>query len=76
MEDDRIAIDDVYAALTAPGVSWVDTRADGPSHFVTVDNVLAWNAFLADSIAAWRAHGALPVVLSACIRSLGQASVL
>jgi hypothetical protein len=76
MEDDRAAFDDIYALLTDPGVSWVDTRSDGPSHFLTPSDVLAWNTFLFNAITAQRADAQLPIVLKACIRSLGQSGVV
>lgn len=71
MEDDRSAIDDVYAALTAPSPTWDDERTDGPPHLLTPADVLAWNTFLFDTIAAMRANAQLPVVLKACVRPVG-----
>lgn len=67
MEDDKSAIDDVYAALNVQSPTWNDQRSDGPPHLLTPANVLGWNAFITAIIEAMREHGELATVLSACV---------
>lgn len=69
MEDDRAAFDDVYANLT-DDPDWADTHNGNPPHLLTPSDVLAWNTFLFDVIAAMRGDAQLPVVLKACVRSV------
>lgn len=69
-EDDRTAIDDVYAALNMPSPTWSDDRPDGPPHLLTPSDVLAFNTFMADIITAIRSNAQLPVVLKACVRAV------
>jgi hypothetical protein len=72
MEDDRAAFDDVYAALAQTSPTWADTRADGPPHLLTPADVLAWNTFLYDTIAAMRGNAQLAPVLAACVRPVNR----
>lgn len=73
MEDDRATIDDVYAACS-DSPTWEDNRTDGPPHLMTPSDVLAVNAFMADTITAMRAHGSFANVRNACVRNVGQAN--
>lgn len=70
MEDDKSAIDDVYAAM-ADSPTWEDTRSDGPPHLLTPGDVLAWNTFLSDMITAMRGNAQLPIILKSCVRPVG-----
>ena len=85
-DDDKSAIDDVYAALTQPSPTWADARTDGPPHLLAPADVLAWNTFItrltqvvhgtlatdADRIAACNdMAGQWPVVQKCCVRALG-----
>lgn len=71
MEDDKAAIDDVYAAVNAPSPTWEDERTDGPPHLLTPANVLAVNAFYDQVIEVMRESAELTAVLSACVRPVG-----
>jgi len=70
IEDDIAAIDDVYAALTAPAPTWSDDRTDGPPHLLTASDVLAINTFINDVRTAIRNNAQLPIVLKACVRAV------
>jgi hypothetical protein len=67
MEDDKAAIDDVYANLT-DSPDWTDERTDGPPYLLTPSDVLAFNAFITDSIAALKNHASYAVVMQGCVR--------
>ncbi len=51
-KDHRAAIDDVYAACAEQNPTWTDARTDGPPHLLVPQDVLAFNAFLANLIMA------------------------
>lgn len=51
-KDNRAAIDDVYAACAAQSPTWTDSRTDGPPHLLVPQDVLSWNAFMANLIMA------------------------
>src|SRR5690348_1550138 len=68
MQADKQAIDDVFAALTQSSPTWVDNRTDGPPHLLAPSDVLAWNTFITDAIAAFNGDAQLPIVLKACVR--------
>ena len=76
-KDDKAAIDDIYAALTQPTPTWVDTRPDSPPHLLTKDDVLALNTALTGLIALVEGGttgdmtafaGQWAIVLKACVR--------
>lgn len=69
MTDDKAAIEGVYAALTQQSPTWTDSRTDVPTN-VTGNNVLAFNAFLTDLVAAIANHAQYPEVLKFCVRPL------
>ncbi len=51
--DHRASIDDVYnACLPQNNPTWEDNRDDGPPHILSPQDVLAWNAFMANLIMA------------------------
>lgn len=68
MQDDKNAINDVYAALTQPTPTWKDNRTDGVPHLLTPSDVLAWNTFISDALTSMNGDAQLPVVQSACVR--------
>lgn len=69
MEDDKATIDDVYANLTN-NPTWVDSRTDGPPHLLTPSDVLAWNAFITDTLTSILNSPQLSVVLKSCVRPI------
>lgn len=69
MEDDISAIGDVYAHV-ADNPTWEDSRTDAPPYLLTPADVLAWNTFIAQTVAAMNANAQLPVVLKGCVRGL------
>lgn len=71
IDGDLAAIDDIYEALNVPTPTWKDTRNDGPPHLLTPNDVLAINAFLHDIRDAIKNHAQYPVVLKACVHSVG-----
>lgn len=74
-------IGDVYAALTEQSPTWTDQRTDGPPHLLQPADILAWNtfctlfvAFCAGTLTSENMNAAgaqWPVILNACVRSLG-----
>jgi hypothetical protein len=78
MRDDKIAIDDVYAALVDSESAWTDARTDGPPRLLDAQAILTYNTGIdallavidgvADAGQIANLHGALTVVLSACVR--------
>lgn len=46
LADDRLAIDDVYAAAVQP-TNWTDLRSDGPPHLLGLADVLVYNSIAA-----------------------------
>ena len=78
--DDKIAIEDIYAAAVAP-TDWTDQRTDGPPHLLSLNDTLTYNSIITlfakfkagtataqDSIdfaANW------PVFQRACVRAIG-----
>jgi hypothetical protein len=65
MEDDKRLVDDIYSNLTS-SPTWVDSNSDNPPHLMTPADVLAWNTFITNMIAAMRGDAQLPVVLKSC----------
>jgi len=51
-KDNRAAIDDVYSACAQQTPTWTDVRNDGPPHLLVPQDVLSWNAFMANIIMA------------------------
>jgi hypothetical protein len=72
MEDDKSAIDDVYAALTAQSPTWDDEHDGNPPHLLSVNDVLALNTFWTNLIAAMRDDPQIPIVLKACVRPVNS----
>ena len=72
LQDDRAAIDDVYAACAAQSPTWTDDRTDGPPHLLAPSDVLAYNTFAADVITALTGDAQYSVVLKACVRPVGS----
>jgi hypothetical protein len=70
MQDDKSALDDVFAALTQQNPTWTDTRTDGVPHLLTPSDVLAWNTFITNAIASFQADPQLPIVPKCCVRAL------
>lgn len=71
LKDAKAVIDDIYNTLNVPSPTWTDQRTDGPPHLASPANVLAWNSFITDVIAAIEGHGQYPVVQSLCVRAVG-----
>lgn len=71
LDDDRTAIDDVYAALNVQSPTWADSRSDGPPHLLSPSDVLAYNSFAEDVRTYIKNHSQYPAVLKACVRSVG-----
>lgn len=71
-KDNRAALDDVYAALTAESPTWADNRSDGPPHLLAPSDVLAWNSFMSDFVAFVEGNAQTPIVLKACVRPAGE----
>lgn len=69
MEDDKLAIGDVYAHLV-DNPTWTDQRSDGPPYLLSANDLLAWNAFISDAVTALRTNENLAVALKGCVRSL------
>ena len=69
MQDDKAAIDDVYANLSGTP-DWTDNRTDGPPALLEPSDVLAYNAFLTAAIAFFEGDSNWPVVRAACVRAL------
>lgn len=67
-EEDKSLFDDIYAALTN-NPTWSDNNIEAP-HLMTKDDVLAWNTFISNLIAAQRGDAQLPIILKGCVRSL------
>lgn len=44
--DDKVSIEDVYAACTQVEPTWTDNRGDGPPHLLAPSDVLVYNAIL------------------------------
>ncbi len=70
-KDNKAVIGDVYAALAAESPTWTDTNATGPPHLITVNDVLAWNAFMDELITFVEANAQWSVILEACINPPG-----
>jgi len=49
-QDAQARIDDVFANLVDSS-TWGDQRTDNPPHLLTPNDVLAWNAFVANLVA-------------------------
>lgn len=80
-KDNRAAIDDIYAACAQQSPTWSDTRNDGPPHLLGPSDVLSWNTFLFNFIAAIEGNnpqgvnlgeiaGQWATVLKACVRGV------
>jgi hypothetical protein len=69
MEDDLSAIGDVYAHLNDTP-TWTDTRTDAPPYLLSANDVLGWNTFISQTVAAINGNEQLPVALKGCVRSL------
>lgn len=70
LKDHKAVLDDVYAALTQEAPTWSDDRPDGPPHLLAPSDVLAWNTFVSNLLAAIEGDAQWPVVLKACVRAL------
>lgn len=71
MQDDKAAIDDVYAACSQPSPTWTDGRADGPPHLLAPADVLSYNSFITAAIANLHDAADYPTILKACVRAPG-----
>lgn len=71
LDDDKGAIDDVYAACNAGSPTWSDNRIDGPPHLLAPSDMLAYNALMSDLITYIKAHGAYWVIAKSCVRPIG-----
>jgi hypothetical protein len=72
MQDDKAAIDDVYARASDANSPWADARTDGPPHLLVSSDVLQYNAFITDLIAAIQNDAQWPVLSKACVRPVGS----
>jgi hypothetical protein len=70
MEDDQTAIGDVYAHLV-DSPTWTDSRTDGPPYLLSANDILAWNAFVSDTVTAMRNNANLAVALKGCVQPVG-----
>ena len=68
LQDDKAAIDDVYAGLTGSQSGWTDARPDGPPRLAAASDVLAYNTFATDLIADIEANANLSTILALCVR--------
>lgn len=66
----RAQMDDIYNALNVPTPTWADGRMDGPPHLLAPSDVLAWNSFMVDLIAAIEGNGQWPIIQKACVRGV------
>lgn len=71
MQDDKAAIDDVYAAVAAQNPTWQDIREDGPPHLLTPNDVLAYNSFITSAITNLKDAADYPIILKACVQPVG-----
>ena len=71
LQDDKAAIDDVYAALTQDTPTWTDARTDGPPHLLTPGDIININSLITNLITAISGDAQYPVALKACVRSIG-----
>jgi hypothetical protein len=71
MQDDKAAIDDVYARASDANSPWADARTDGPPHLLVSSDILSYNTFIMDLIAAIQNDAQWPVVYKACVRPVG-----
>jgi cephalosporin hydroxylase len=70
--DDKLAIDDVYAACSQPSPTWTDGRTDGVPHLAAPSDILAYNELIT-SFAAWvAAEGNYAVVQKLCVNPAGS----
>lgn len=65
LQDDLACIGDIYAAVNQQTPTWVDNRTDGPPHLLTPSDVLAYNTFITDLVAAMSGDGQWPIVRKA-----------
>lgn len=70
-DDDISAVDDVYTALSDKP-TWSDSRQDGPPHLLNAQDILAINAFWQDVRTFIKQHPGYPIVLKACVRTVGS----
>jgi hypothetical protein len=71
MQDDKAAIDDVYARAVDANSPWADARTDGPPHLLDRTDVLSYNTFITNLIAAIQNDPQWPVLRKACVRPVG-----
>lgn len=69
LQDDKAAIDDVYAALTQPEPTWVDQRTAAP-HTLEGSDVLSYNTFITSLIDAITGDTQYPIIKKACVRPI------
>jgi hypothetical protein len=72
MQDDKAAIDDVYARANDPNSPWADARTDGPPHLLVSSDILAYNTFIMNMISAIQNDPQWPVISKACVRPIGS----
>jgi hypothetical protein len=71
MQDDKASIDDVYTRASDAGSPWADARTDGPPHLLAGSDVLEYNTFITNLIAAIQNDAQWPTVRKACVRPVG-----
>lgn len=69
-QEDLSVIEDIYNACNQQSPTWTDVRPDGPPHLVTPNDVLAYNTFITDIVAAINGNGQLTVVRRACVQNI------
>jgi hypothetical protein len=80
-KDDKAAGGDIYEALIQPNPTWEDEHDGNPPHYLTPNDVLAWNTFISGLITfvegkfptvedANYPSGQYPIVEDACVRPL------
>lgn len=69
LKDDKVMIDDVYAAWTQQNPTWTDSRTDVP-HVLTNDDGLAWNAFVTGLLDYMENSANFAIVRKACVQKI------
>lgn len=70
MSQAKAQIGDVYSALTGSQSGWTDARTDGPPHLATASDLLAFNEFITNILAAFPGDASWPVIESLVVRQL------
>ena len=69
-KDHKANLGDVYDNLTN-SPNWTDSRTDGPPHLLVPNDILAFNTFITDIIAAIEGNAQWPIIQKACVRPPG-----